>query len=218
MAAAATRRRSFSSSGASPAIVIKPRCPVVGSLTCHCGPSPPSHRQVSLSSVFRKLWGDHAWLTSDYINASIFQLPTATVLRARLLANQPEIGNEFGSLPTVGVAAGNEIGKALTDHIAKAEQVVLAAISGDQIKTEAKIEEFYAQGDELSAVFAKALNGDKKAIAKEFRTHNERVVNLAVILLDPKRADTWYIAELDAYISHMMHVSDVLLAIALAKK
>src|SRR5579883_2233657 len=108
-------------------------CSVIGTKKCRCETKSNGETLscVTEHSLVRKLFSDHSWYTQDYIQAVVFGLKTAPALRARLLDNQTEIGSELGSYSVVGEENGREIGKLLTEHIAKAEAVVVAAMEGE---------------------------------------------------------------------------------------
>jgi len=183
-------------------------CQVVGSRKCRCGEHKTDTMMdcVSDHSLIRKLFSDHSWYTFSYVQAAVFKNETAEALKARLIENQIEIGSELGRFPKVGAANGKTITTLLTNHIVRADAAVNAAIKGDKKLLKQASEILFAQGDEMSEAFAKVLELDIAEMKKQFRAHNQHVLNITTLLLQHKN----FIQELDAYTNHMLFVADII--------
>jgi hypothetical protein len=186
-------------------------CSVIGTKKCRCETKSNGETLscVTEHSLIRKLFSDHSWYTQDYIQAVIFKLKTAPALRARLLENQTEIGKELGGYPVIGVEYGAAIGRLLTEHIAKAEAVVKAAIRNRTRPLALAKESFFSQGDRMSNAIAAILGIDAEGVRALFQQHNQQVINLTTLLLK-KMYDKEYTTELDRYQNHMMYIADVI--------
>jgi hypothetical protein len=195
-------------------------CPL-GMQVCHCrqtkGLSGGGGKYIKKDThgIMRKVWDDHAWWTVQFINAAIFNLSYATAAQNRLMKNQEEIGKEFVKhFPrVVSLINGDHMTSLLKTHIGLAAGVVTIAIKSvkkkvtDDEKVLDAVQELYKQGDNMSAFFAKLLELPYESVKKEFRTHNEHVVELATLLILNEAEN--YRIELDAYINHMLTVADL---------
>lgn len=196
-------------------------CDTVGTSKCRCGKqkcyTSVEERSTDIYCMVRKLFSDHSWYTVQYIQSAVFDTPITSSIKKRLLENQDEIGFELGAHFTrIGPDNGAAIGKLLTEHIVKADEAVKAAITGSE-NFQDKVEDFFRQGDHLADVLSSVLElseDDAEHFKEEFHIHVQHVLNLARLLLE-KNYGQKYIAELDVYINHMLHMSDLLVNLAL---
>lgn len=186
-------------------------CSVIKSSKCRCEnkSNKSSMDCVTDHSLVRKLFSDHTWYIQDYVQAVIFKLPTAAALRVRVLDNQTEIGLELGKFDKVGSKNGKAVGNLLTEHVALAEAAVVAAIGGNQTDLKQATTKLFEQGDRMSDTLAKVLDLKPKTVRAEFHSHNQHVLNLATLLLS-KKYGTEYVAQLDAYLNHMLMLADII--------
>jgi REP element-mobilizing transposase RayT len=113
-----------------------------------------SQNAVNLNFTLRKLWIDHVLWTRSYIVSALAGLEDKDVVLKRLLQNQVDIGNAIK--PYYGDAAGNQLGKLLTEHIVIAGKVVDAAKKGDQANLKKYNAEWYKNADDIAAFLGKA--------------------------------------------------------------
>lgn len=183
-------------------------CHTTGLTQCRC--SSEHNCQDSdhkVNPLVRKLFADHSWYTAEFINATIYDLPTGAALKKRLLENQTEIGSELGKFSSVGIDNGKAIGKLLTKHIVLANGVLQAAVKSKPLKK--PVDAFFKQGDDMATTLAGVLDMESESLIKEFRTHNQHVITLAQMLLKGQ-TNKKYIQELDSYQNHMLHLADVI--------
>lgn len=187
---------------------MKPTCPVTGELKCKCNKEVTSN--VSLSprprDTLRKLFTDHAVFTERFIVSFLDNRPETEVIKARLLSNQPEIGDYLGAY--VGFDNGVEIGRLLTEHI-KAAAGVLKDLK-NKSDTKKSIEIVFNNVEEVAKALSGISNGALKdsKVYDEFAIHNEYVVKLAK--LHQGKNYTNEIKTYDQYYTHMLSFSDML--------
>jgi hypothetical protein len=189
-------------------------CPTLGTSACHCSSLPKyltTPRCEDKHALFRVLWSNHAWYTVNFIQNALFScIGMIEEIQAELMNNQTEIGDELGKWVLHNKQQGNEMGHLLQAHIGAAAEATMAA--KNKLNQKEKTKALFDQGDQLAmrlAMFLKMKNPE--LLQKEFRTHNQHVLNLVGYLLTNQK--TKYVTELNAYICHMMHLSDQILNI-----
>lgn len=183
---------------------------VSGTLRCRC-----KHKNtkalkacITTHSVIRKVWSDYALFTVEYLNATLYDIPTVSFLLTRLLDNQQDIGLEFAKhFPQrISKKIGDEMIALLKEHISLIGKTLATVKMGDDT-TNAK-NNLFAQSDQMSFSFSQWFTIPVEALKQEFRTHNTHILTLATILLKKKGGD--YVKELDDYINHLIHIADEL--------
>jgi len=162
--------------------------------------------------MFRVLWLDHSWWTVMYCSSVIFHAYPANEAKQRLLENQIQIGQEFGKL-LQNKKTGQLIGELLTAHIVAADNTLQAAANKSKTLQD-KIDQLFAQGDDMCSQISHALElneDDREHLKTEFHQHNQHVINLVTLLLGQKPL----VAELNSYHLHMVHISDLLVNLAM---
>lgn len=195
-------------------------CKLLGTAKCRCSKTQATNltylTSYSRHALLRKLFSDHSWYTISFMQAAVFNLPLAQVYLTRLLQNQKEIGDEMHLRFGLSKAQGEAISKLLKEHIQKAGAALTTAIETKSVtseKTKQAATELYEQGDRLSTALAGLLHANEEEVKREFRRHNQHVLTIATYLLDPeKRQQPIYIAELDAYTNHAIHLADIIYA------
>ncbi len=184
-------------------------CAITGETHCKClNPQVKiSALKIDLRATMRKLFTDHAVLTSMVLKSIVSQLDDTNILLERLLLNQKDIGDQLK--PIIGNAKGNELTKLLTEHIKLAGEVIKAAVKKDP-KLQTKINQLYRNSDDVAA-FLTLLNEEKlpyEVTQEMFRMHNEFVIKmtLARISKDYKKEQQLY----DAYYNEMLELSDAI--------
>ncbi|MBY6037511.1 glycosyltransferase [Fictibacillus nanhaiensis] len=113
-----------------------------------------SQQAIDLYSAQRRLWKDHVYWTRSYIVSALSGLENKDAVLKRLLQNQLDIGNSIK--PYYGDAAGNELGKLLTEHIVIAGQLVDAMSKGDKVNAQKYNKEWYRNADDIAKFLSKA--------------------------------------------------------------
>jgi len=178
-------------------------CNTIGSQHCRCGQQ-RAKRLIDKHTLFRKLWSDHSGYTNLYLISAILGSPLAPTFKTRLLENQREIGHEMGLV--LGKDVGKAVGGLLTEHIVAADAAVNAAVTQQDLTR--KVQQLFTQGDHVARALSDNLHINYEVVQQEFHTHNKHVLTLANLLLKRKWAK--YQKELDCYLNHMMHLSDLL--------
>lgn len=188
-------------------------CSTVGMTKCRCGKNKGEELGcITRHSIIRKVFSDHSWYTLEYLTSVVYKLPTATVIRSRLFQNQEDIGTELkNNFSQIGEQNGKDIGDLFKDHISNTEACVIAIMSGNKKKMDEAKKNLFEQGDYLIEQLTIILDVEEKETYKlqeEFHTHNQHVINLAVMLINGI-TDKKFIIENDAYQNHMMRVADM---------
>jgi len=164
---------------------------------------------VDMKSALRKVFTDHAVYTNWLIVESlpVFQ-PNAEFVTLRLLENPADIANLIA--PVVGLDMAKPIEEQFTEHLKLAAAALAPVRDENSAETKEAVEDFYDQGDVLSAAIS-ALNPQKlplQTVTDLIHTHNQHVVHLAT--LRQKQEYGQYIRDYDEYYKQMMFISDTL--------
>jgi hypothetical protein len=164
-------------------------------------------RTIGLQMEMRKLWEDHITYTRNYIISALADLPDATTVAARLLANQDELGDAIK--PFYGEAAGETLAALLRDHIVVATEVIAAAEAGDAEAYAAAQADWSANGEAIAAFLAGANpNWSQAELEEMLQTHLDLTTDEVVARLNSDwEAD---IAAYDEGHEHMLMFADVL--------
>jgi hypothetical protein len=194
----------------------------VASMALAAPADPASHDQHAAAAArktsrqafraeMRKLWEDHITWTRLYIvSAATLEgdLPDIGPTADRLFANQADIGR------AVGAFYGDEAGQALTDllneHISLAAQAIAAAKAGEQDELQARLDDWYANADDIARFLAKANHRSWpfKAMRTHMRDHLDLTLEEAVARLQGRYADD--IAAYDAVHHQILEMADTL--------
>ncbi len=195
----------------------KKTCETTGMGTCRCNFKKylKDPRCFDIHGQIREVFHDHSFYTIEYVQVAVWNIEyLTTITKNRLLKNQDEIGKAFGyQFERVGTKGGQALASLLKAHIVAADKAATSAITNDGQFNERK-REFFEQGDDMSTQIATMLDRKDQIedLKKEFRTHNQHVLNLVSFLL--KKDGPSYIRELDSYNRHMTHLADQLVALA----
>ena len=107
-----------------------------------------------LRADLRELWSDHVYWTRLFIMSFATDLPDKDATAKRLLQNQQEIGRSAGAF--YGETAGDKLTQLLSDHIAIAIDVLIAARSGNADLVAAQLNRWTANADEMAAFLHEA--------------------------------------------------------------
>jgi hypothetical protein len=187
----------------------------IGNCRCNFKKHLKEPRCFDIHGIIRKVFSDHSWYTVEYIQCAVWNISAFVLpMKNRLIQNQDDIGTAFGyHFERVGKKGGEALATLLKAHIVAADRAATSAIINDGQFNENKVA-FFQQGDDMSTQIATMLERKDQieGLKKEFRTHNQHVLNLVSYLLAKKSAS--YIQELDSYQNHMLHLADQLVALA----
>ena len=101
---------------------------------------------------YDRLWSDHHWETREVIRDAVSNSPCFDVDKNALMENQEKLGRVFGKL-TKNAKAGEELTKALKEHINIAIELVTAAKTGKA--TDPILSRWQQNADEISMIYRK---------------------------------------------------------------
>ncbi|MDD1707355.1 MAG: hypothetical protein LUO81_04065, partial [Methanoregulaceae archaeon] len=171
------------------------------------GPKTYSQAQVDLLNGMRKLWTDHTVYTRLYIISSLDNAPDTSVVAARLLKNQEDIGNAIK--PVYGDAAGNQLTALLKEHILIAVDIVDAVKAKNATAQGAAEAQWKTNADDIANLLSGANPNWPNQVLKDMMythlatTKDELVARYtANYPADVKAYDTVY--------NHILMMSDAL--------
>lgn len=164
-------------------------------------------RTVELRLAMRKLWEDHITYTRNYIISALADLPDASAVATRLLANQDEIGDAIK--PFYGEDAGETLAALLRDHILIATEVIAAAKAGDAAQYAAAQAEWSDNGKAIAAFLSAANpNWSQTELEAMLQMHLDLTTDEVVARLNANWEGD--IRAYDAGHVHMLMFADVL--------
>lgn len=165
-------------------------------------------KQIAFQVAMHRLWEDHITWTRLYLVGAAENLEGTDLVAARLLKNQEDIGAAIK--PYYGAEAGDKLTALLKEHITGAVAIVTAAKAKDAAKTNAAVEAWRKNGDDI-ATFLSSANPDNwplQTMKDTMRGHLDITLTEAQDLLGDKYADS--IKDYDAAKSHIYMMADVL--------
>lgn len=156
----------------------------------------------------RKLWEDHITWTRLYIVSFAADLPDTEAVAERLLKNQTDIGNAIR--PIYGDEAADQLTQLLTDHIMGAVDILTAAKAGDTAGTDAAVEAWRVNGEEI-ATFLNSANPDNwplEDMKMQMQMHLDLTLEEAQAHLTGDYAQS--IASYDEVHVHILGMADIL--------
>ena len=159
-------------------------------------------------SDMRRLWEDHIVYTRNFIISFAGNLPDQDVVSTRLLQNQTDIGNAVR--PFYGEAAGTQLTSLLKDHILGAVEILKAAKAGDKAATDAAVQKWQVNGDEIATFLSNAnpKNWPLATLKSEMRSHLDLTLSEATNRLAGKYSDD--IKDYDQVHHHILSFADAL--------
>jgi hypothetical protein len=178
------------------------------SLPFHARAQDTTMSSGAFHDAMRKLWEDHITWTRLYIVSFAADLPDTDAVATRLLQNQTDIGNAVR--PFYGDAAADQLAQLLTDHITGAVDILTAAKAGDTAGTEAAIEAWNANGNDI-VVFLNGANPDNWALA-DLQAHMQMHLDLTFAEAQAHLAGDYEqsIAAYDQVHEHILALADIL--------
>lgn len=166
-----------------------------------------SKSAVKFKGDMRKLWADHVIWTSKYIVSAIDGLPDKDKALARLLRNQQDIGNAVK--PYYGAAAGDQLTKLLTEHIAIAGKIINAAKLNDMANLKVFNDQWFKNADDIAAFLSKANpNWSNQDLKNLLYMHLKMITNEVVTRL--KKDWDGNVKAFDAGLNHIFVLADAL--------
>lgn len=164
-----------------------------------------SQNAIDLYSEQRRLWKDHVYWTRSYIVSALSGAEDQDAVLKRLLQNQTDIGSSIK--PYYGDAAGNQLGKLLTEHIVIAGQLVDAIKKGDSVNAGKLNKEWYRNADDIAKFMSKANpNWSEKEVKDMLYVHLKFVADEVAARL--KKDYAGEIVIFDKGKNHMMMFAD----------
>ena len=167
-------------------------------------------KQLAFHDAMRKLWEDHITWTRLAIVSFAADAPDLDVTKARLLANQADIGNAIR--PYYGAAAGKALTKLLREHIVGAVTLMAAAKSGDDAATAKAKKAWYVNGNAI-ADFLHSANPKawpRAAMRSMMKGHLDQTLDEAVNRLNGRFAAD--VRDYDRIHRHILMMADALSA------
>lgn len=142
-------------------------------------------KEVNLYKTMEKLWMEHVWWTREYLLDAIGNAPQTSLVAAKLLQNQVDIGNAIK--PVYGNAAGEQLTSLLKTHIMGAVNLVAAAKSGNKAAFDKANTEWYANADQIAEFLATANpNWMKADLVKMMHDHLDLTKQEAIDIMGKK--------------------------------
>lgn len=164
-----------------------------------------SQNAINLYSDQRRLFKDHVYWTRSYLVSATEGLQDKDAVLKRLLQNQTDIGNSIK--PYYGDAAGNQLGKLMTEHIVIAGQIVDALKKGDKTSAEKYNKEWFRNADDIAKFLSKANpNWSEQEIKDMFYIHLQLLSEEVAARL--KKDWAGEIAVFEKNMNHMMMLAD----------
>ena len=167
-------------------------------------------KQAAFHDAMRKLWEDHITWTRLAIVSFAHDLPDLPATEARLLDNQADIGNAIK--PYHGKAAGNQLTALLKEHITGAVALLAAAKAGDQTLNAQRLDEWYANGNEIADFLSHANphNWPQKKMRRMMKRHLDQTLSEATHRLGGDYAAD--IRDYEEIHHHILEMADMLSA------
>lgn len=162
---------------------------------------------AQLRESMRTLWTDHVVWTRNYIVSALANDPATSVVAARLLRNQEDIGNAVK--PYYGSDAGNRLTALLKDHITIAVDVVAAAKAGDAARLAGADRRWHANAADIATFLAEANpNWTRDALLAMLNEHLRLTTEETKARLEKRWADDVRIY--DQVFAQAMQMADAL--------
>jgi len=173
-----------------------------------CVSAAETMKAAEFRDAMDKLWEDHIIYTRNFIISFAGNLPDQDAVSARLLQNQTDIGNAIK--PYYGDAAGTQLTALLRDHILGAVDILKAAKAGDKPATDAAVQKWQTNADQIAMFLSKAnpKNWPAETLKSEMRKHLSLTLAEATDRLGGKFPDD--IKDYDKVHEHIRALSDVL--------
>lgn len=163
---------------------------------------------LELNQGMRKLWSDHMHWTLSTVDAFFNEPKQLESKLNRLLANQKEIGTAI--VPYYGQAAGDQLGKLLTEHIELAVPVLKAAQANEKASLDIALANWYRNANDIAGFLSAAnpKSWPQSATAPALKTHITHTTDYAVNILKGEYDTS--IKGFEGALHHMLMLADIL--------
>lgn len=163
---------------------------------------------LSLNQHMRKLWSDHMHWTLSTVDAFFNEPKQLESKLNRLIANQKEIGAAI--VPFYGQAAGDKLGKLLTEHIELAVPVLKAAQANDKAALDIALASWYKNANDIAGFLSAAnpKNWPASATESALKMHITHTTEYAVNIMKGEYATS--IQGFEGALHHMLMLADIL--------
>lgn len=142
-------------------------------------------KELGLYHAMSRLWSEHIWWTREYLKSNVSNNKDSSLVAARLLKNQEDIGNAVKTI--YGEAVGAQLTDLLKTHVQGAINLVAAIKSGDQKAITEANTGWYANADHISSFLATANpNWSLTDLTTMMRTHLDLTKQEAFDLIGEK--------------------------------
>ena len=160
-----------------------------------------------LRATMRELWAEHVLWTRDYVVAAIDDHPSTSVVAARLMKNQEDIGNSI--VPWYGKEAGTKLTSLLKEHINVAVELVGAAKAKDSVKVSAADKRWHQNSKDIATFLSGANpNWQESTVEKMLNEHLSLTAQEATARLEKRWDDD--VRLFDQIFDQIMHMADAL--------
>lgn len=167
-----------------------------------------AHSKSAFHDGMRKLWEDHVTWTRLYIVSAASGNADLKLTTQRLLDNQRDIGNAVADF--YGKEAGDKLTALLSDHIATAAELVMAAKAGDDAKVADAKKRWYENADQIASFLhgANPKNWPLAALQSAMKMHLDETLDEATHRLQGKYDED--IKDYDRVVDHILKMADIL--------
>ncbi|MBS1646881.1 MAG: glycosyltransferase [Bacteroidetes bacterium] len=161
-----------------------------------------------LNAAMKDLWNAHMYWTLITVDAYYNDPKGLSAKLNRLLQNQKDIGAAI--VPYYGQAAGDQLGKLLTEHIQLAVPVLKAAKENNKEALDKAVKDWYANAKDIGSFLASAnpKNWTAKDTQGALEMHITHTIAYSVSIL--KGDYTQSFGGFEEALHHMVHLADIL--------
>jgi hypothetical protein len=176
--------------------------------TSHASKNIKDSKYLELNQAMRKLWSDHMHWTLATVDAFFNEPKQLETKLNRLLENQRQIGAAI--VPFYGQAAGDKLGKLLTEHIELAVPVLKAAQANDKAALDAGLANWYKNANDIAGFLSSAnpKNWPQSATESALKMHISQTTEYVVNILNGDYATS--IKGFEEALHHMLMLADIL--------
>ncbi len=147
------------------------------------------HDQLELYNVMTRLWIEHVLWTRAFIKSQINNLGDLEEVTKRLLRNPADFADVL--VQFYGEENAETFESLFTEHLVIASELIKAVIDNDMNAFEEKENAWYANADELAALFAEINpNWDEETWKSMLYEHLDMIQNEFLLMLNNQYADS----------------------------
>ena len=172
--------------------------------------APATERALTLGQFhdrMRELWNDHGIWTREAVMGIIEDAPNSSVVVARLMKNQDDIGAAIATF--YGAENGNKVAKLLKEHEKIAAEIVKAAKRGDTKEANKQRKLWYQNADEI-ALLLSSLNPHLTKDGTQKMLHDHLLLVDAYATARLKKQWEKDITSYDTFRAQLNHMADAI--------